>query len=119
MTTHTVLLISAFISLVNLVSGCNTNSCANDVAKHPNDYVECDMCVCDEACGLNKDDEYYQCYIKVSPQLISSPHLISNTSWTMITWVPAVKSNSLKHGWLDSLSLLLLDFVAFVQDVAL
>jgi hypothetical protein len=60
-----VLLFSLLSSFVALISSCNVNPCYKDVMKNPGDYVECDMCVCDEACGLKRDDEIYQCYVKV------------------------------------------------------
>jgi hypothetical protein len=62
---RTLFVLSAIISLFNLVSACNTESCVNDAVKNIGDYVECDMCVCDQACNLNRDDELYQCSIKV------------------------------------------------------
>jgi predicted small secreted protein len=58
-------LFTALISLVNVAVACNTQGCGKDVTKHVGDYVECDMCVCDQACNLNRDDEIYQCYVKV------------------------------------------------------
>jgi hypothetical protein len=67
------ILVSALFSLFNLVSAkCNTDPCAKDAMKHQGDYVACDMCVCDVACNLNRDDEIYQCYIQVIDLILVS-----------------------------------------------
>jgi hypothetical protein len=73
MSSRTLLVLSALTALFNLVSACDSTACGKDAVKNLGDYVECDMCVCDEACNLNRDDELYQCYVKV--EIIS--HLIS------------------------------------------
>lgn len=60
------LYIYLIISYFNFIlSKCEDKQCANNLVKHYGDYVECDMCVCDELCSLKRDDEFYDCFVKV------------------------------------------------------
>lgn len=44
---------------------CNDPACAKGIMKNPGDFTKCKMCACDELCSLKRDDEIYDCYIKV------------------------------------------------------
>jgi hypothetical protein len=49
-----------------LSEGCKTDNCLSQAIKHSNDYVKCDMCACDDLCGLSADATYYNCFVEVN-----------------------------------------------------